>query len=117
MDQTIAGFVRKYYWEQDINCARTCLITLGSLFHYELNPQTIRAAIGLHGAGGYRAQCGLVEGTLMFIGCYFSDRGRTDAEIADLCYRFAEAFEKEFGSLRCYDLRPNGFTAEDKPHL
>jgi len=25
-------------------------------------------AIGLFGAGGYQAQCGLVEGTLMFIG-------------------------------------------------
>jgi hypothetical protein len=54
---------------------------------------------------------------LLFIGCYFSDGGKSDDEIADICYRFADSFTKEFGSLRCFDLRPNGFNKEDKPHL
>jgi C_GCAxxG_C_C family probable redox protein len=117
MNQRIADCVHKFYWEQDINCARTCLLTLGKLFDYEIQKQTYQAAAGLHGAGGFRAQCGLVEGALLFMGCYFSDRGKSDDEISDLCYRYADSFSKEFGSLRCFDLRPNGFTKEDRPHL
>jgi C_GCAxxG_C_C family probable redox protein len=117
MNQNIANYVHEFYWEQDINCARTCLLTLGNLFDYKIEEQTVQAAIGLHGAGGFRAQCGLVEGALMFMGCYFSSRGKTDDEIAALCYGFADSFTKGFGSLRCFDLRSNGFTPEDKPHL
>lgn len=109
--------VHEYYWKDDINCARTTLCCLSQMYDFPIETQTIQAAIGLHGAGGYRAQCGLVEGALMFIGSYYSAKGKEEAEIVDLCYRYAEAFEKHFGSLRCYDLRPSGFTENDPPHM
>jgi C_GCAxxG_C_C family probable redox protein len=115
--ENIIKYVHDLYWEQDINCARTCILTLGRLFELEIQPQTYQAAIGLHGAGGFRAQCGLVEGALMFIGSYYCDRGKPDEEIVSLCYQFADSFTNKFGSLLCFDLRPNGFTKEDKPHL
>jgi hypothetical protein len=70
----------------------------------------------LHGAGGFRAQCGLVEGSLMFIGIFFSEQGKNDVEIAELCYRFAEQFKQTFSSLQCFNLRPNGFLENDPPH-
>lgn len=66
--------VHELYWEEDIDCARTALICLSEIFETALEPQTIRSAVGLHGAGGYRAQCGLVEGALMFIGIWSSYR-------------------------------------------
>lgn len=109
--------VHELYWKQDINCARTTLMCLSRLFDYKLNDQVLHSAIGLHGAGGYRAQCGLVEGGLMFIGVYYSSKGKTEAEVVSLCYEYADEFTKEFGSLRCYDLRPNGFTPHDPPHM
>ncbi len=59
-----------------------------------VEPQLLWSAAGLHGAGGYRAQCGLVEGTLMFIGVYFHVMGKTENEIVSACYDFAAAFEK-----------------------
>jgi len=108
--------VHELYWEHDINCARTMLICLGEAHHVALERQTLNSAIGLHGAGGFRAQCGLVEGALMFIGIFFSGRGKSESEIASLCRQFAEEFTKKFGSLRCFDLRPNGFTENDPPH-
>ncbi len=77
--------VHELYWGQDMNCARTTLLCLGELLEVEYPAQTLQAAIGLHGAGGFRAQCGLVEG--------------------------------RFGSLSCRELRPNGFTEKDPPHL
>lgn len=117
MDDKIAAGVHHYYWQQDYNCARTCLLMLGELFNIPIERQAFQAAVGLHGAGGFRAQCGLVEGTLMFIGIYFSAHGVPDEKISIICYRFAQAFTEHFGSLSCRDLRPSGFTEADPPHL
>ena len=112
----IEEVVHELYWEHDVNCARTALACLSDLHHTEVASQTLDAAIGLHGAGGYGAQCGLVEGALMFIGIYFSGRGKSAGETAALCRRYADEFTKRFGSLRCCELRPGGFTEDDPPH-
>lgn len=117
MKDYITKRVHELYWEEDINCARTSLICLSELFEITIEPQTIWSAIGLHGAGGYRAQCGLVEGTLMFIGIYFHILGKTEVEIVSTCYNFASTFDKTFSSLRCLELRPAGFSENDPPHM
>ncbi len=109
--------VHKYYYDHDLNCARTSLYILSEIFEVELTSQVKDAAIGLHGAGGFRAQCGLVEGALMFIGIYFSDQNMNKDEIVSHCYDFGEAFSHEFGSLKCYNLRPQGFNIDDEPHM
>ncbi|WP_320129841.1 C-GCAxxG-C-C family protein [uncultured Sphaerochaeta sp.] len=115
--QTIEELVHSSYWEKDINCARTMLFALGTLFEVPLENQTLQAAIGMHGAGGYRAQCGLVEGALMFLGIFFAQKGQADESISKLCYSYAEEFTQEFSSLECRDLRPNGFQETDAPHV
>jgi len=60
--------VHEYYWRDDANCATTTLKILSETLAVEVCDQVIDAALGMHGAGGYRAQCGLVEGALMFLG-------------------------------------------------
>lgn len=117
MENQIEKKVHQLYWQRDVNCARTSLLCLGEIFGLEISDETLRAAIGLHGAGGFRAQCGLVEGPLMFIGIYFSARGLSDDETAEICRRYAEVFQNEFGSLRCFDLRSGGFSEDDPPHV
>lgn len=117
MNEYIAKRVHELYWEEDINCARTTLICLSELFKVAIEPQTIWSAIGLHGAGGYRAQCGLVEGALMFIGVYLHIQGKTEEEIISACYNFASAFDNTFSSLRCMELRSTGFSESDPPHM
>lgn len=104
------------YWGHDTNCARTMLTCLGTLFDTPIELQTMRAAVGLHGAGGFGAQCGLVEGALMFLGIYHSERGASDRAIAGICHEFAQAFTEKFSSLTCAGLRPGGFTDHDPPH-
>lgn len=116
MIDKIRKSVHHFYWDLDINCARTTLSCLSELMNTPVIKQTMQSAIGLHGAGGYRAQCGLVEGSLMFIGIYFSQKGKSDTEISDICYEFAEKFTKKFSSLRCCNLRANGFQENDPPH-
>ena len=117
MKECIKNRVHELYWNDDLNCARTAIICLSELFETAVEPQLLWSAAGLHGAGGYRAQCGLVEGTLMFIGVYFHVMGKTENEIVSACYDFAVAFEKAFGSLRCLELRPAGFSENDPPHM
>lgn len=109
--------VHYLYWEKNLNCAKTTLICLSKIFDTEINSQIFDAAIGLSGAGQFRAQCGLVEGGLIFIGIYFSKIGLKEAEIRKICHDYAEGFQNKFGSLRCCDLRPTGFVATNPPHL
>ena len=109
--------VHSFYWDEDINCAATCLRILAEKFSVVLHPQVQDAALGMHGAGKYGAQCGLVEGTLMFIGIIGKSLGMSNDDIIDSCSVFAEEFEERFGSLVCAVLRPAGFSEENEPHL
>ena len=116
-DFSIEEMVHRYYWIDDINCATTMLITVSERLNIEISQQVIDSAVGMHGAGKFGAQCGLVEGSLMLIGITGRDKKLSDEIIIQNCYRFAEAFQKEFGSLNCSSLRPEGFNPENPPHL
>ena len=75
-----------YYWKDDINCVMCTLGILGEVFSIDLTPQVLDPAIGLNGTGKYQAQCGLVEGTLMFIGILGKQRKVPYETIKKLCY-------------------------------
>ena len=113
----IASEVHHLYYDEDENCARTTLRCFSHLFSVPLAEDVLSAALGMHGASYYGAQCGLVEGTLMFIGLLGISLGKSRSDIEKLCNGFASAFEKEFSSLNCSVLRPGGFKADDPPHL
>lgn len=117
MNEQISDQVHSCYWNMDLSCAATTLKTLSELFHIEVHPQVIESALGMHGAGKFGAQCGLVEGSLMFIGIYGSQKGIDKEKIEKLCYEFASSFQQQFSSLRCKVLRPQGFRENDPPHL
>ena len=116
-DEFVKKRVSKNYWEDDINCATTTLKILSEYFGIVLNKQIIDAAIGMHGAGEYGAQCGLVEGTLMFIGIFGKEKDIPDNVIVDSCREFAKQFEHKFNSLQCSILRPEGFHRDNPPHI
>jgi C_GCAxxG_C_C family probable redox protein len=109
--------VHYYYWEKDYNCAITMLKILAEIFEVELSSQVIDSAIGMHGAGKFGAQCGLVEGSLMFTSILGRRNGIAQEEIISKCYTFADEFQKRFGSLLCRELRPEGFKKDNPPHL
>lgn len=113
----IRNEVRFCYHEKNLNCARTSMRVYSALFSTDLPEELTMAAAGMHGAGRFGAQCGLVEGTLMFIGCYFLSRKVGEDEAVAACHDIAEAITDEFGSLDCRDLRKGGFRPDDPPHL
>lgn len=108
--------VEWYYWKENLNCAVTALKILSELFRMELHPQVIEGTFGLN-AGRLGSQCGLVEGTLLFIGIYGSQKGMGQAKIIDLCHEFASGFARHYRSLVCSELRPQGFRQDNPPHL
>ncbi len=109
--------VHNDYWIDDINCATTMIKTLGKLYNIKISQQLIDSAIGMHGAGSYDIQCGLVEGSLMFIGIYGKEQNKTSEDITDLCNSFASRFEEKYTSFICSTLRPEGFNENNPPHL
>lgn len=116
-DEFVKRRVSKYYWKDDINCTTTTLKILSEAFEIELNKQIVNAAISMHGAGEYGAQCGLVEGTLMFLGIFGRENNIPDNIIVQSCREFAKQFENEFNSLQCSILRPEGFYPDNPPHI
>ena len=113
-EEYIRKEVHRLYWNLDENCARTTLRILSSLTGIGIDEQTLIAASGMHGAGGYGAQCGLFEGALMFLAIIADSKGYED--IPGLSRRFAGEYESAFGALRCSELRPGGFSDDDPPH-
>jgi hypothetical protein len=109
--------VHRHYWDHNDNCAFTTLSITSTLFKLPLDAQALDAALGMWGAGGHRAQCGLVEGALMFIGILGGRSGLNREQISELCRNFAVRFEEQFGSLICRELRPEGFSPDNPPHI
>ena len=109
--------IRQLYHDKDYNCAITTLLCLGKEFGVEISPQVLASAVSMNGGGRFRAQCGLVEGALMFIGIYVAEQGLKKKETMKIAYSFCEAFTARFGSLLCRDLRPGGFQKDDPKHL
>ena len=109
--------VHHYYWNENLNCASTTLHVMSEYFKVDINPQVFDAAVGMHGAGGYQAQCGIVEGTLLFIGILGRSKGVCDGKIIAFCNKFATMFEGKFKSLSCNVLRPEGFGPNNPPHI
>jgi hypothetical protein len=115
--EIVADRVRVAYWDEDIPCVPTVLRTLGELFELEVIEQVYAACWGLNGAGNYGAQCGLVEGALMFISLLASREGIDTIVLWQACADFASDFEQRFGTLRCQKLRPEGFNDDDPPDV
>ncbi|MBP1639601.1 MAG: GCAxxG family protein [Bacteroidetes bacterium] len=109
--------VHQLYWTENHNCAVTTLKVLSEIFNVELSAQVYSGALGLNGAGNYRAQCGIVEGTLIFIGIIGKQRELSIDQIQKHCYDYAKEFEMRKKSLLCKELRPQGFSKDNPPHL
>lgn len=109
--------VHNLYWNHDMNCSATTLLTLSEIFLTNLCSQVVDAVTGIPGAGRSGSLCGLVGGSIMFIGIRGKENGLGHEEIVTTCNNFVKGFEEEFGSLNCSELRPEGFKPENPLHL
>ena len=117
-EQYIREKVHYFYHEAGVNCATGTLTLLSDIFRVPLQEQVYDSAIAMHGAGKYGAQCGILDGAMMFITIYGKQRGLTKTVMVGLVHDWAALFEQEMGSIVCKGLRPFPLTPEDAPkHL
>jgi len=95
-----------YYVEQGLNCAEATIIVLSEKFDLLINQQVMAAAIGMNGAGGSGAQCGLIEGSLMFLGILGVVKNATKDEIKAVIQNYTKLFNDKFHSLNCNFIKP-----------
>lgn len=108
--------VHTCYWTHDLSCVITMLTILGERFNQMVASDVMHAADGLN-AGRLRSQCGLVEGVLLYIGIYGRQKGLDKETVQSLCFSFASCYKKNFKSVICSELRPEGFFSGQPPHL
>ncbi len=109
--------IDQFFCTDDLTCTVSTLKILSEHFQIDVPTAVYDAAIGMHGAGQSGAQCGLVEGALMFLGIIGRQRGIDEEDIITACADYAALFEKRLGSLICSILRPEGFSDDNPPHL
>ncbi len=118
LDELVATRVRVMYREEDLNCAHVTLGILSEALDTEVTRQVFDSASGMPGgAGFYGAQCGLIQGAIMFIGILGRRRECSEEAIAQTCHDCVAEFEKKLGSLICREIRPEGFAEDNPPHL
>jgi hypothetical protein len=115
LEELVAARIESMYHDQSLGCAHATLRILAEVFDIELSPQVYDSSVGMLGGGGhYGAQCGLVQGALMFTGI-LGARGGLDEETLDKhCFDLLAGATRELGSLVCREIRPEGF-ADDNP--
>lgn len=92
------------YFAQKYSCAESVL--LGLVEGHEIDcPNAPRIASGFGGGvGSYGEICGAISGAAIVLGLRFG-RDTADADQKAICYdivsRLIEAFEREFGYIRC----------------
>ena len=105
----------KNYLNQGYNCCESLLRTLRDEGYFIISDDVLKISQVFNGAGKARKQCGYVNGGLMAIGLKY---GRTTSNVSrepaqTKAREFALEFEKEFGSVVCEKLRPEGFDCNE----
>ena len=104
------------YHEKGFNCAQAVLCA--NCAHTGLDEKTSLAVSGGFG-GGLRCGevCGAVSGAVMAMGmcCQYIDSSELEAKekIAELARYITGTFEKNFGALRCADLKASGISCAE----
>ncbi|MBN2186037.1 MAG: C_GCAxxG_C_C family protein [Dehalococcoidia bacterium] len=101
-----------------INCAQGTLAALQEEFNLGEGGDALKAATFMPGLVSRKQTCGAVIGGLMALGLAYGRNKPPDSEsntpeakekafkLKEKAWRFCEAFEKEFGSTMCGDIRP-----------
>lgn len=97
--------VKKYFLDEELNCAESMLAAANEEYGLGLTPGEIELMRGFGGGMGYGTTCGAISGSIAALSkliCVKVDKD-TAHEVTS---GFLEEFEKRFASSRCDDLVP-----------
>lgn len=96
--------VHDNFWERDLNCSTNILMLLSQLNGIKLDKQVLYSVSGLHGVNPTISQCGLLTGSLMFLGIYAREKNIPNSQITKYYYDFSKYFQRKFGDTLCQSL-------------
>jgi C_GCAxxG_C_C family probable redox protein len=97
----------EYYLKQDRNCAEAVLLAAGDSLGFSLPPDAVRA-LGTFGGGmGCGETCGAAAGAVAALGLLLiHGKAHDSPEARKAAAAFTQGFVREFGTLRCAQLKP-----------
>lgn len=89
------------------NCAETLLNSSNDYYKLGLDSKMLKLIVPFGGGFFSERTCGAFTGGLAVLGVIFAEDKPTDNEkLKEVTKKWVQAFEKEFGSLDCKDIKP-----------
>ena len=104
--------IKEIFCLKQLNCATTTVIIMSKHFSTKIQSQVIDSLVGLPNGAEQKSLCGLVSGTLIFIGIYGKIKKLKRDQIKNICKKFSSEFIGKFGSIDCKDLKPEKISPE-----
>ena len=94
--------VKKYYLEQDYNCAEAILRCIDEEYGIGLTEDDFKLVSAFGGGMGVGTVCGAISGSLMVLGLLYSGKLEKETALkADITIPFLKKVKKKQGSLNC----------------
>lgn len=111
----IRDYTRKYYLEENCNCAETVFLAASEALNLGLGMEDARLICAFGGGMGCGSVCGALAGAMAILGkCMVTDRAHTTAGFKESCAALKEEFEARMGSIFCDDIKKNNFTESER---
>lgn len=109
--------VHQLYWDDDENCAVTTVLVLSEKYGIAIQEQIKDGLISMPGLGKNGLTCGIVVGSLLFHGILAKEKEFRKDVAKQQAEMLVVGFKEKFGSELCSNLRPEGFSVTNPPHL
>ncbi|MBQ6234688.1 MAG: C_GCAxxG_C_C family protein [Clostridia bacterium] len=103
-------YVRDFYLNKDRNCAETLLLSINAAYELGLTSENAKLVGAWGGGAGCGITCGALAGSLAALGTLcIKERAHGTPGFSELCSEYVKAFEAEFGSTSCRNIKPDPF--------
>ncbi len=109
----IRDYVKKYYIDQNRNCAESLLLAANEALGLELQETDVRLIAGFGGGIGCGDLCGAVAGSVAVLGrALLKGPARDTPDFGKRCAALKQALETKLCAIHCKELKPKNFTQE-----
>lgn len=111
----IRDYARKYYGEQNRNCAESVFLAANEALGLGLRDEDAKLIAGFGGGLGCGSLCGALAGAVAILGrVMVGDKAHTAAGFREACAALKKDFENKLGSILCAEIKPKNFTEKDR---
>lgn len=104
---------KKYYLDQDFNCAETVLRLANDRFALNIGEDDLKLVSGFGGGMGCEKTCGaLCAGLAAISKAVVTGRAHATENFKEICSNYVSKFEETLGSISCAELREKYVTEE-----